>query len=82
MENSHNFSSFIGFKVNNQDLQVVAELSGVLEAPDDFLSFELRTLFNDLLPEPENVQCNEFVQKYLLLKQKYQDSISEYNLVK
>jgi hypothetical protein len=37
MENSHNFSSIIGFKVNNQDLQVVAELSGVLEAPDDFL---------------------------------------------
>ncbi|CAB3986076.1 Hypothetical predicted protein [Paramuricea clavata] len=46
-----------GFKVlNNQDLQVVAELSGVLEAPDYFLSLELRTLFNDLLLEPENVQ--------------------------
>ena len=61
--------------MTTQDLQEVAELSGVLDAPDDFLSAELRTLLSAILPEPEKTQCNEFVQKYLLLKQGYADSL-------
>ena len=61
--------------ITNQDLQKVAEISGVLDAPDDFISANLRTLFSAFVPESEKIQCNEFVQKYLLLKQRYLDSI-------
>ena len=52
--------------MTTQDLQEVAELSGVLDAPDDFLSAELRTLLSAILPEPEKPQCNEFVKKYFV----------------
>ncbi|XP_028394479.1 uncharacterized protein LOC114518673 [Dendronephthya gigantea] len=65
-----------GFKVTHEDLQKVAELSGVLDAPNDFLSAELGALFTSLLPQPEKCKCNEFVQTYLLLKQRYSDTNS------
>ena len=41
-----------------QDLQEVAELSGVLDAPDDFLSTELHALLSVISPEAEKTQCN------------------------
>ena len=62
-----------GFVVTDEQLQEVEKKSEVLNAPDDFLSVELRNSFNILLPEPENIKSNEFVQSYLLLKQEYQD---------
>lgn len=64
--------NFQGFEVSEEDLQAAAELSGVLDAPDDYLSPELHTHFNSIVPEPEKIQSNEFVQKYLLLKEQFQ----------
>ena len=76
IESNLNFSSLKGLNATNQDLPKVAEISGVLDAPDDFLSANLRSLFSAFVPEPEKFQCNEFVQKYLLFKQRNLDSIS------
>jgi hypothetical protein len=65
----------LGFQVTEQDLQEVTELSGVLDAPDDYITLSLYLeKLNNLLPNPENIKSTEFVQIYLMLKQRYQDS--------
>ena len=65
----------LGFQVTEQDLQEVTELSGVLEAPDDYIPLPYKDSLNTLLPNPENIKSTEFVQTYLMLKQRYQDSL-------
>ena len=64
----------LGFQVTEQDLQEVTELSGVLDAPDDYIPSLYREKLNNLLPNPQNIKSTEFVQTYLTLKQRYQDS--------
>ena len=46
-------------------------LSGVLDAPDDYLPLEMRNDFNAIVPEPEKIKSHEFVQKFLVLKERY-----------
>lgn len=65
----------LGFQVTEHDLQEVTELSGVLEAPDDYIPLPYKDSLNALLPNPENVKSTEFVQTYLMLKERYQDSL-------
>ena len=55
-------------------MQEVTELSGVLEAPEDYIPLPYKDRLNSLLPNPENVKSTEFVETYLMLKQSYQDS--------
>ena len=52
----------LGFQVTEHDLQEVTELSGVLEAPDDYIPLPYKDSLNALLPNPENVKSTEFVQ--------------------
>ena len=46
---------------SEHDLQEVTELSGVLEAPDDYIPLPYKDSLNALLPNPENVKSTEFV---------------------
>lgn len=62
--------------MTEEDLEEVTELSGVLDAPDDYISSSLRKELHDLLPNSEDTKCNEFVQTYIMLKQRYSDSIT------
>ena len=62
------------FQVREEDLENVAEISGVMDAPDDYIPSSLQRGLNRLLPNSENIRCNEFVQKYIMQKERYQDS--------
>ena len=59
----------LGFQVTEHDLQEVTELSGVLEAPHDYISLPYKDSLNALLPS------TEFVQTHLMLKERYQDAL-------
>ncbi|CAB3999910.1 Hypothetical predicted protein [Paramuricea clavata] len=68
-----------GFLVSQEDLEEIAELSGILDAPDDFIPSLFRKDLNELMPNPEAIKCNEFVQTYLLLKQRYFEKTANNN---
>ena len=51
------------------ELKAVVALSEVLDAPNDYLSPELRAKFETYISEPEKISSNEFVQSYLHLKE-------------
>ena len=52
----------------DKDLQEVAELSGVLDAPLDFISSELCLKFETLVPNAVSIWPSDFVQVPLSIK--------------
>ena len=66
--NTTNFSYILGFTLNETDLYAAAEQGGVLNAPKDYIRTEICSKLENILPEPENVKPNEFVQAYLSIK--------------
>ena len=57
-----------GFHVREEHLREVAELSDILDGTDDFLSSELRSQCEALIPDTENIKSSEAANAYLYLK--------------
>lgn len=45
-------------------------LSGVLNAPIDFLDDDVRNKYEAIIADPSKINSSEYVQSYLLLKNK------------
>ena len=54
--------------MDEKDLCTDGELAGVLNAPSDYISCDIRDKLEAIIPEPKKVQPDEFVQEYLLIK--------------
>ena len=52
-----------------EQLREVAELSGVFEIDDDYLSTDTRERFNQIVPNPGKLRNEQWVDAYLHLKQ-------------
>ena len=59
---------FTGFSVTEEQLKDVAEMSGVLEVPQDFLSTEMREQCSAIIPYPTEVEPNECYDAFKYLK--------------
>ena len=57
-----------GFSVKEGDLKTVSDLAGVLDAPTDYISAEVRAKLEGVFPEPEKINPTDFVQAYLSIK--------------
>ena len=58
----------IGFTIDEKDRCTAGELAGVLNAPIDYISRDIRDKLEAIIPEPEKVKPDDFVQAYLLIK--------------
>ena len=58
-----------GFDLTKEEIREVAELSGVLDEPDDYLDAELRREFQIFIPELEKQNCDKAAESFRLLKQ-------------
>ena len=63
-----------GFDLTKEEIHEVAELSGVLDAPDDYLDAELRREFQRIIPKPEKLNCDKVAESFRLLKQRFRVS--------
>lgn len=51
-----------------EELQIAANLSNVLSFGNDYLTADFRRSCKAIIPEPEDINPNSFVQSYLGLK--------------
>ena len=60
----------MGIEITNDQLQEVAEVSGILET-NNFINKVLHQMCQQHLPHPENLPCSETMNAYLFLKEKH-----------
>jgi hypothetical protein len=60
-------SYFVGWKVSDEQLREVAELSGVLQVHDDYLDSVFRAQCERLLPDPSNLEPADCGTAFLFL---------------
>lgn len=60
--------TFVGLEVTEEDLKNVAEVSGIYNAPTDYLDSTIRTECEKFLKHPEELLAKDYVESYLLLK--------------
>lgn len=65
-------SILTGLPVTEEQLEEAAIQSGVLTAPDDFLTPEFRAECERLIPDNELIRPDEFKDAFLYLKQNLQ----------
>ena len=73
----HIFFFSLGFQITEQQLQDVAEQSGVLQLDDDFLSPDFRAACLQVIPYPELVEPSECSDAFIYLKTNFQRLASE-----
>ena len=66
-------SLFSGKPVSTEDLNEVAELSGVMSYGDDYLEPNLRANCERIIPEVETVLPNDAADSFLFLKAHYRN---------
>lgn len=59
------------------DLKNVATLSGVLGVEDDFLTSEFRDRCQAILPNPEDIVPNTYVEAFLQIKYSIINEVTE-----
>ena len=64
----------LGWPVTEDELKEVAHNSGVLETESDFLDPEFRKKCEDIIPSPQDVELQEFVDAYLYLNHNFPTS--------
>ena len=67
----------LGFDITEQELQEVAEQSGVLQLDDDFLSPDFRAACLQIIPYPVLVEPSEGSDAFVYLKTNFQRPASE-----
>ena len=67
------FPAILGFPVTNQELDEVAEVSGVMTVGDDFLPIDVRRECERVIPSVDNVEAIDAADTYLFLKANYQE---------
>jgi len=60
----------MGIEITNDQLQEVAEVSGVLDI-DNFITKSLHQMCQQHLPHPENLPCSDTMNDYLFLREKH-----------
>ena len=60
-------SYFLGWKIDDEQLREVAELSGVLQVHDDYLDSVFRAQCERLLPDPSNLEPADCGTAFLFL---------------
>ena len=58
-----------GILVTQENLQEVAELSGIMEAPKSFLDEDIKHFFEIIMPNPVAIESNKFAQAFRFVKQ-------------
>ena len=58
----------VGFEVTENLLEEVAEVSGILESPHDYLKPETRSKFEDVIKDPHKIASKDYVKSYLEVK--------------
>ena len=66
---------FIGHELKEAELEEVASVSGILNVSDDFLTIEARSKYQTYVPRVEDIKNDEWVDVYLYLKQKIDNSM-------
>ena len=66
---------FIGYELKEAELEEVASVSGILNVSDDFLTIEARSKYQTYVPRVEDIKNDEWVDVYLYLKQKIDNSM-------
>ena len=62
---------YSGFSVSEEQLKNVAEMSGVLEVAQDFMSTEMRQQCSAIIPYPTEVEPNECYDAFIYLKHNF-----------
>ena len=62
---------FVGWEVNDEDLNEVEEVSGINEIQDDCLGNEFRRKRRSILPDPINVAPKDCINVFTFLKEEY-----------
>ncbi|XP_066920717.1 uncharacterized protein [Clytia hemisphaerica] len=57
-----------GFQIKPEQLQEVAELSGILETPEDYLDLDTKLKFTQIIEDPSKIPSQEYVKAYLDVK--------------
>jgi hypothetical protein len=65
------FSIAAGWPVSEEELEKVAELSGVLGCPDDFLHQAFRGECERLMPDVNSITPNDWTDAFLYLKDNF-----------
>lgn len=64
----------VGWKIDEQQLKQVAELSEVLESNDDYLDSDFRESCARILPDPQNLEPSHCADAFLFLRERLQVS--------
>jgi hypothetical protein len=61
----------IGIPVTGEQLEEVAQVSGVMDVEDDFLSPNFRAECERIIPYPKEVEPNECKEAFIYLKENF-----------
>ena len=70
---------FLGFDINQNQLEEVTEESGILEINDDYVLQQFRQNYERIIPYPESVENAEWYDSFIYLETEFQ-SLGFYNL--
>lgn len=73
----YSYCYITGFPLTEEDLKEAAEVSGILNVADDFIQPEFRQTCEEILPGVHDIKPNEFVEKFLILKENYSQQQSQ-----
>ena len=65
------YNLFTGQTVTEEQLREVAELSGVLQIPDDFLEPHFRAECQRLIPDAAEIEPSNVKDAYMFLKENF-----------
>ena len=64
----------LGWKIDEQQLKEVAELSGILESSNDYLDSDFRDCCARILPDPQNLEPSHCADAFIFLRERLQVS--------
>ena len=67
---TYDLKCILGWKIDEQQLKQVAELSEVLENTDDYLDSDFQECCARILPDPQNLEPSHCADAFIFLRER------------